>query len=536
LILLVTLAGVACLGFGSAFVFAGPNAGAGQIVVRHVAVQHAAGRSAAATLPVCASPPATYSTIQDAVDHAHDNDTITVCAGTYTEQVVIPATLSGLTLSAASKDAVIKDTPDHPSQSKAIVEVAGAHDITITGFTIEGPCVYHGQGCIGYGVEVDNGGSATVDSNDIKDIRDDPLTGNQNGWAIGAIGGSVTATSNTIEGYQKAGIKMTGDGTVDTITGNTIVGAGDIGTIGQNGITISSGASATVSGNNVSNNGFTGTSNSVAGIIDNGSTGAVTIENNTLTHNENNVWVYGVGSDAKVIVRGNTAHRGQIGIIVEDSHGVQVVGNTTEGQANFGLYAAEDPTYHENTSGNTFDGNNASGVSGFGNYDCRDESHGDRTAGTANTWTNNTGVTVAPAGICSPTPPPAVTSTTTVTETTTITVTVPATTVTAPAQTITHAATVTLPAVTVTTPGQTTVVTVPPGQTTTTVTLPAQTVTRPTQTTTVVATVTDPAHGVFLPPHVVKKIVKLHNLIKTVLKELNRACSKALPPFGPGKG
>ena len=128
---------------------------------------------------------------------------------------------------------MIKDTPDNPSQTKAIVEVAGAHDITITGFTIEGPCIYHGVGCIGYGVEVDNGGSATVDSNDILDIRDDPLSGNQNGWAIGAIGGSVTATSNLIKGYQKAGIKMTGAGTVDTITGNTIVGAGDMAPSGR---------------------------------------------------------------------------------------------------------------------------------------------------------------------------------------------------------------------------------------------------------------------------------------------------------------
>jgi hypothetical protein len=532
LILLVGVACVAFLGFGSAFVFAGSNAGTGQIVVRHVAVHHAGGRTGA-SLTVCASPPGEYSTIQDAVDKAQNNDTITVCAGTYTEQVVIPQRLSGLTLSGSSKGAVIKNTSGNPSQSKAIVEVAGAHDITITGFTIEGPCIYHGVGCIGYGVEVDDGGSATVDSNDILDIRDDPLSGNQNGWAIGAIGGSFTATSNLIEGYQKAGIKMTGKGTVDVITGNTIVGAGDIGTIGQNGITISSGASATVSENNVSKNGFTGTSNSVAGIIDNGSTGDVTIENNTLSDNENNIWVYGVDATPKVIVRGNTSFRGKVGIIVEDSQGVQIVSNTTVDQANFGLYAAEDRSSNppENTSGNTFDGNNASGVSGFGNYDCRDESQGDRTAKTANTWTSDTGETMAPAGICSPTPPPAVTSTSTVTGTTTVTVTIPATTVTVPPETVTHSATVTVPAVTVTTPGQTTVVTVPAGESTTTVTVPAQTVTRPTETKTVVATVTTPSQGVLVPPHVVKQIVKVRHLVKTVFTTLARKCTNALPTF-----
>jgi hypothetical protein len=366
-----------------------------------------------------------------------------------------------------------------------------------------------------------------VDSNDILDIRDEPLAGYQNGWAIGAIGGNVTATSNVIKGYQKTGIKLTGDGTLDTITGNTIVGTGPTATNGQNGIFIAGGASARVSGNNVSENFYTGTSASVGGITVTGS-GDVTIENNTLRGNQIDVWVNGIAQGVNVNVSGNTIHSGSYGIIVQAASGVRVVDNTTHGQALDGLFI--------NATDNTFDGNQASGVTGDGHYDCADVSHGDQTSNTANTWTNNYGETAYPEGICSTAPPPT-TSTTTVTETTTITVTVPATTVTVPAQTITQPVTetVTHPAVTVTTPGETTVVTVPSGQSTTTVTTPAHTTTVPTstETKTTVVTVTDPSHQVLLPPHVVSEIVKLKARVRTILKTVIRACR---PTIGVGKG
>jgi parallel beta-helix repeat protein len=528
--MLVGLASVACLGFGSALVFAGSDADASQIGarlshigIRLVSVNHAAGRTAA-TITVCSSG-ADFSTIQAAINHAADGDTITVCAGTYAEQVKFSDPLKDVTLLAASKAAVIK-APGSMGGSKAIVEVAGAKDITIQGFTISGPGGGP-QDSIGYGVEIDNGGSATVDSNDILDIRDDPFAGYQNGWAIGAIGGSVTATSNVIKGYQKTGIKLSGDGTVDTITGNTVVGAGPTSTNGQNGIFISSGASATVSGNKVSENFYTGTNASVGGITVTGS-GAVTIENNTLSGNQIDVWVNGIAQDVNVTLSGNTIHGGSYGIIVQGASGVRVLDNTTHGQTLDGFYIA--------ANDNTFDGNKASGVTGDGHYDCADVSHGDGTEGTANTWTNNYGETAYPEGICSPAPPPT-TSTTTTVETTTITVTQPATTVTVPAQTITQPVTVTEthPAATVTAPGVTTVVTVPAGQSTTTVTVPARTTTLPTstETKTTVVTVTDPSHQVLLPPHVVKELVRVKSRVRTILKTVIRACQ---PTTGVGKG
>jgi len=187
-------------------------------------------------------------------------------------------------------------------------------------------------------------------------------------------------------------------------------------------------------------------------------------------------------------------------------------------------------------------------------------------------------------------------STTTVTTTvtqpaTTLTTTVPGTTVTAPPVTLTQPVTITItvPAVTVTTPGTTTIVTVPAGSTTT-VTLPEQTVTLPASTQTlagqtiehdpvtvtqpgttqtitagatttvvtvtaphrtveggvrgektVVVTLTGPTQTISVPPHivkqavkarVVKEVVKVETLVRTIAKEVLRACKN----IGFGKG
>jgi hypothetical protein len=442
--------------------------------------------------------------------------------------VTIPPGKDGLTLLAQSKDTVIKaPAPVVGGQQGAIVKVEAQH-VTIKGFTISGPGS-GSPGSIGYGVEVVTGGSATVDSNHIVDIRDEPLSGDQNGWGIGAIGGSVTATSNLIDGYQKSGIRLEGSGSVNTITDNKIVGAGPTGVIGQNGITISGGASATVSGNDISDLFYSPETVTATGILVASNPGDVTVENNTLKATQSGIYVLRIG-DAKVTVRGNTIEGGDYAITVQNASAVQVVDNTTKDQRHNGLLATDD------AKDNTFNGNNASGVTGAGNYDCEDDSNANLTAGTANTWTNNGGHTVTPFGICSPTQPPPVTSTSTTTQTTTITVTEPATTVTAPAQTITQPVTetVTLPAHTVTTPGSTTVVTVPSGQTTTTVTLPAHTTTLPasTKTKTTVVTVTAPPQQVLLPPHTVSQVVKFKTRVRTIFRTIARACQH----IGFGKG
>jgi Right handed beta helix region len=350
-----------------------------------------------------------FATIQDAVNAAIANDTIQVCSGIYTEQVVIPTTKSGLNLqSQPTGAATIKAPPSLPAtQSSAIVHVDGATGVTVNGFTIDGPGT-GGCGTIGYGVLVDGGGSATVSADHITNIRDNPFSGCQNGVGIAAgcclptgdnvqSKGTVTATGNRIEDYQKSAIDLRGEGSTGTISGNTMVGAGPTKVIGQNGIQISRGASATVSGNTVSANVYTG-NNVATGMIIRGSVGKVTISGNTLNANDAGIYTFNatsVGGPVNATVSGNTVSGGNYGIVVDGASSVRVEQNSTVRAANFGLYATKD------ASGNTFLNNIASGATGEGNYDCRDESSGGGTAGTANTWTKDIGEVASPDGICS---------------------------------------------------------------------------------------------------------------------------------------
>lgn len=345
-----------------------------------------------------------FPTIQDAVDAAAAGDTIQVCNGVYPEQVTI--TTNNLRLESQNPlGATIQAPPSLPaSQTSAIVHVAGATGVTISGFTISGPAGV--PGTIGYGVLVDQTGSATVTGNHIVDIHDNPsITGNQNGVGIaagcclptpGASSGTVTATKNTIDSYQKAGIDIRGVGSAGTLSDNIIRGAGSTSVIGQNGIQISRGATATVAGNTVSDNEYQPQTATATGIVVIGSVGNVTISNNKVLRNDANIFAFNAKT-SKVAISGNSTTNGLYGIVVDESTNAVVEKNVSISAVTAGINAG--PT----AAGNTFRDNVATGVPLPG-HDCLDESEGSATAGTANTWTNNIGDTRKPEGICSEAP------------------------------------------------------------------------------------------------------------------------------------
>src|SRR5262249_45520368 len=98
-----------------------------------------------------------------------------------------------------------------------------------------------------------------IHDNTITHVRHEPIDGCQEGNGIVAgtnLGAGVTVTiaDNTVVDYQKNGITVRGQGSTATITGNTVTGVGATAAIAQNGIQVSRGASATVSGNIVSAN------------------------------------------------------------------------------------------------------------------------------------------------------------------------------------------------------------------------------------------------------------------------------------------
>ena len=136
------------------------------------------------------------------------------------------------------------------------------------------------------------------------------FNGTQHGNAIyyRAFGGSASGTisGNTITAYQKGGITTNGNVSA-TITNNTVTGQGPVSYIAQNGIQVAYGAKATVTGNTVSNNAYTGASlDDSAGILVVGGpafevigcpspcpyTVNLTIAKNTLTGNDVGIWLF----------------------------------------------------------------------------------------------------------------------------------------------------------------------------------------------------------------------------------------------------
>lgn len=156
----------------------------------------------------------------------------------------------------------------------------------------------------------DNTVAANVQNSSIHDIGETPLNGSQHGVAIyyrgfGAGTASGEITNNTVSKYQKGGIVTNGAGTTADVRGNTVAGEGPVAYIAQNGIQVGYGALATVVGNTVTGNSYTGTNNAASGgiIVVGGPCygGAYTtnaqIVKNTVTGNDVGVWLSNIDAD-----------------------------------------------------------------------------------------------------------------------------------------------------------------------------------------------------------------------------------------------
>lgn len=364
-------------------------------------------------------PNAGFTRIQDAVNAALPGATIQVCPGNYVEQITVPTGKDGLTLTSQKLLAAsITAPPALLPLNKAIVRVAGAKNTTIRGFVITGP----GTGAcdsLEYGVRVDGGGSAAIQFNHITAIRDTPFSGCQNGVGIqvgrAAEGqtGSATITANLVDDYQKNGITVSNTGSSAVIAANIVRGTGPTPIIAQNGIQISSGATATVQNNSVTDNVYSPQTVSSTGILL-FAPGAVQVLQNVLSKNDEGVYAF---TATGPVISGNRATSSVFdGIVVDTTTGARVSGNQTDNNSEYGigLFAATNNSLTDNrASANSVDGffadptstNNSltnNQASGSKEFDCRDDSKGAGTAGTANLWKGDTGASSSPPGICRP--------------------------------------------------------------------------------------------------------------------------------------
>ena len=394
----------------------------------------AASPAAAVTCTVKNPPlsgPNNFSTIQAALAQANCT-TINVKNGSYTGPISISRNVE---LKGQSTAGTIINLAGNILPLEAIVTIqAPATAVTLDTFTIAGPGA-SGCGSLQFGVYVRDNVNATIKNNRVTAIRDQPLSGCQNGNAI-QVGrnslntiGRATIQKNTIDDYQKTGIIVDGllSGPVSTATiiENTI--KGDVNgacfpnfrcapIAAQNGIQISRKAIATVTNNTITDNRYDPDVASSGGILVFGAGDNLLIKGNTADRNDVGVWLIdtnnadvltnkvrnstfdGVAVDGGVfnLLGSNTADSNGNGVGLYDTTNNTVEKNSVNTSDGPGIFV--DPTSVDNfLSSNKLKKNLTVGI--------EDQSAGLGTGGTANSYNGNTctqnGIAPSdPPGLC----------------------------------------------------------------------------------------------------------------------------------------
>jgi len=302
----------------------------------------------------CSIQTAPCATIGHAIAVASGGDTLQVAAGTYNEQVSIGTSLT--LIGGGAGNTIIQAPPTLPSGGNIVTIQGAGVSVAFSGFTVNGPGA-SGCGSINAGIQVRDHANADIHDNTVSNIRDEPLSGCQNGRAIrigeNASPASGTVTRNTVVGYQKNGIDVRNAATTATISNNTITGAGPTPLIAQNGVVVVS-AEATIQGNTVTGNECNHSSCGPDPINDTQSTGVLllfaqpgtTVSGNSLSANDIGVYNNAVGATT---ITGNQVRNDRYGGIFLDQGDATVRANVVTG-SNVGVLAV------------SFDGNSDSSV------------------------------------------------------------------------------------------------------------------------------------------------------------------------------
>jgi parallel beta-helix repeat protein len=375
---------------------------------------------------------AAYTTIQDAVDAGAGK--IQVCAGTYPENVLIPAgakiTLEGYGHGEARVTGVA-------GSAGPIIDVEAGSNVTIRKLTVDGESALAGGTVVGIRYTEASG---TVERVKVLNIRNASGSSQGSGIQVLSTGpkAKLTVTKSRVENYTRSGIIGNGDGADIRVTYNTVIGPVLPRVWAPNGIQVSRDAKGQVTRNKVDSNISPNPNGGAGSGILAFCPGRTTIQSNTVTGGDLGI---SIADTAKARVQSNNVSRtnfeaislqllgdyfGDLGCTppvspVEDNtvssnyaHDNLLDGisfsnfdgsGTATGSPNNNLISYNkirdnggDGIHVYTGTDNRFYRNRVSG-SGSGT-NAVDDSLGGGTAGTANTWIANNCQPGMPAGIC----------------------------------------------------------------------------------------------------------------------------------------
>jgi hypothetical protein len=212
----------------------------------------------------CSTP--AFNSIQAAITASPANSTVHVCAGTYTEQVVVEKNMAikaetGATLAVPASPANSTTACDVAEEQDLITVCGSVHaGLAISGLTLDGS--WSGPAnCAHQYVDLLVGGHSELrlENSTITHAGAEPINGCQAGIGIlvgHARNGQVGVASlkdDTIEGYQKNGITVDGSGSMAGLKGVKIKSTPSA-EIAQNGIQVSRGASVNIKSSTIEGN------------------------------------------------------------------------------------------------------------------------------------------------------------------------------------------------------------------------------------------------------------------------------------------
>jgi parallel beta-helix repeat protein len=257
-----------------------------------------------------------FPTISQAVQAAPSGGTVSICPGTYPEQVQInkPLSLVGLTIGAsdqvvitAPSGGIVQNATDLYTGGEPIAAQiyingpSGSVIVNLTNLIVDGSNSQIDCGPNLVGIYYQNS-SGTVNHVVARNQALGTNNGCQSGQGIFVESGystpgssNVTIENSSVHGYQKNGITADGNGTTFTISNNDVVGQGPTTGAAENGIQLSDQATGTVYNNRVVDDVYSPGSYGASGILVY-DTGSVIIQSNTVSNTQYGIVVYTDGT------------------------------------------------------------------------------------------------------------------------------------------------------------------------------------------------------------------------------------------------